>query len=128
MTLTARPMQTAFQLLVSVEDDDSRTSDDFVDVVVVEMSLSPSPGPTDPTTYPSRGEVCSFIISFRVECSEGLFGEDCSVFCEPRNDSMGHFSCGSGGERVCLDGYRDPETNCTDCVPAEGCCKPCMSV
>ena len=40
-----------------------------------------------------------------------------------RNDSTGHFTCTPGGEIVCLDGYQSPDTNCTDCSTALGCCE-----
>lgn len=41
-----------------------------------------------------------------------------------RDDSLGHFTCDPvTGERVCLDGFRDVEGNCTTCVPSPGCCK-----
>lgn len=48
---------------------------------------------------------------------------DCSRFCVPRNDADGHYKCDHNGNRVCLEGYRDPTTNCTQCVTATGCCK-----
>ena len=52
-----------------------------------------------------------------------LYGDDCSVFCEPSdNDAAGHFTCGSTGEKVCLPGYQSPDSNCTECTPADGCC------
>ena len=108
---------------MQVVDRDSATRDDFVDVLVVDMPLSPSDSPSLPALYPSRAGVSHFSISFGVECSVGLFGDQCNVFCEPRNDSTGHFMCGSGGERVCLEGYKNSSANCTDCAPAYGCCK-----
>ena len=40
----------------------------------------------------------------------------CTVFCQPRNDSLGHYTCNSLGERVCLSGYIDPSTNCVTCA------------
>ena len=64
------PLQGSFQLLVQAIDEDTGNPDDFIDVLVVDMPLSPSPSPTPPTTYTSKGGVFSFVISFQVECSE----------------------------------------------------------
>ena len=41
----------------------------------------------------------------------------CTTFCQPRDDSLGHFTCNSLGERVCLSGYTDSSTNCVTCAP-----------
>ena len=64
------PLQASFQLLVQAIDEDTGNPDDFIDVLVVDMPLSPSPSPTPPSNYTSKGGVFSFVISFRVECSE----------------------------------------------------------
>ena len=51
-----------------------------------------------------------------------LYGDACDVFCVGRNDSiLGHFTCDSQGQKVCLPGYQNVDSNCTECVPAEGC-------
>ncbi len=46
----------------------------------------------------------------RVVCREGYFGSDCSC----RDNSTGHFTCDANGTKVCLPGYQNPETNCTE--------------
>ena len=47
-------------------------------------------------------------------CSDDYYGTDCAVFCVPRDDEFGHYKCeGSTGIRICLEGYREPATNCT---------------
>ena len=51
-------------------------------------------------------------VTIRVVCREGYFGPDCG--CSPRNDSTGHFTCAANGTIVCLPGYQNPETNCTE--------------
>ena len=48
----------------------------------------------------------------RLVCREGYFGPDCG--CSPRNDSTGRFTCAANGTVVCLPGYQNPETNCTE--------------
>ena len=43
---------------------------------------------------------------------------DCSVICIPENNSDGHYKCDPfTGNRVCLEGYRDPSNGCV--TPAE---------
>ena len=48
-------------------------------------------------------------------CSEGFYGVECLVFCMARDDESGHYYCdSSNGTRICLEGYLEPETNCTE--------------
>ena len=56
-------------------------------------------------------------------CVPNYHGSNCDAFCEARNNSMGHYSCDGDGNRVCLAGYQNPSTFCTECMPADGCCK-----
>lgn len=44
--------------------------------------------------------------SYRFVCDEHYYGEGCSVFCRPRDDAFGHFTCGERGEKVCNPGWR----------------------
>ncbi len=41
-----------------------------------------------------------------------LLGPDCG--CTSRDDFTGHFTCDTNGTKVCLPGYQNPETNCTE--------------
>jgi hypothetical protein len=107
--------------VVQVFDADQGNPDDFVDILVVEQILSPSDSFTSPTAYTSEAGIFTIVISFRVECSENLYGERCDVFCKPANDSnQGFYYCDSEGQRVCFGGYQNPETNCTETVTAGG--------
>lgn len=44
--------------------------------------------------------------SYRFVCDEHYYGEGCSVFCRPRDDAFGHFTCGERGEKVCDPGWK----------------------
>ncbi|KAI8482114.1 Delta-like protein 4 [Branchiostoma belcheri] len=44
--------------------------------------------------------------AYRVVCDEHNYGEGCSVYCRPRNDVFGHYTCNEEGEKVCLDGWK----------------------
>lgn len=44
--------------------------------------------------------------SYRFVCDEHYYGDGCSVFCRPRDDAFGHFTCGERGEIVCDAGWK----------------------
>lgn len=44
--------------------------------------------------------------SYRFVCDEHYYGDGCSVFCRPRDDAFGHFTCGERGEKVCDPGWK----------------------
>ena len=60
-----------------------------------------------------------------IECDENFTGTNCrscapnyfppgECFCTPRDDSSGHYTCDPvTGERICLQGFMDPDTLCT---------------
>ena len=61
-------------------------------------------------------------LQFRLVCEDIDSVSDCSGPCVPTDNATGHFSCNaSTGERVCLEGYTDPWSRCTMCVPSAGC-------
>lgn len=51
--------------------------------------------------------------SYRFLCDEHYYGEGCSVFCRPRDDAFGHFTCGERGEIICNSGWKGQY--CTEC-------------
>ena len=44
-------------------------------------------------------------LSFRVQCEESFHGQNCTTFCQPTDNSTGHYTCGPNGERICLQEY-----------------------
>ena len=60
-------------------------------------------------------------VSVSIQCVFGFHGPNCD--CEDTDDSTGHFTCTVTGERECLEGYQNPDTNCIECVTAQGCCE-----
>ena len=66
----------------------------------------------------------TFTVSLNLACVADFYGPNCSVYCRPANSSdMGHYTCLSNGSRLCLPGYLNETTNCTSCVPGDGCSK-----
>ena len=41
----------------------------------------------------------------RVTCSRDFYGSDCKTTCVSRDDSLGHYTCDSEGDRKCLHGW-----------------------
>ncbi|XP_055025890.2 delta-like protein D [Misgurnus anguillicaudatus] len=57
--------------------------------------------------------------SYRFVCDEHYYGEGCSVFCRPRDDTFGHFTCGERGEIICISGWKGQY--CTEPICLPGC-------
>uniref|UniRef100_W5L7G4 Delta-like protein n=1 Tax=Astyanax mexicanus TaxID=7994 RepID=W5L7G4_ASTMX len=57
--------------------------------------------------------------SYRFMCDEHYYGEGCSVFCRPRDDAFGHFTCGERGEIICNSGWKGQY--CTEPICLPGC-------
>ncbi|XP_075059469.1 delta-like protein 1 [Mixophyes fleayi] len=55
--------------------------------------------------------------SYRFVCDEHYYGEGCSDYCRPRDDTFGHFSCGEKGEKVCNPGWKGQYCNEPICLP-----------
>ena len=65
-------------------------------------------------------------LQFEVNCETNYYGPYCDVECHGRDDTEGHYLCNSSGERECLEGYQNLETNCTECIAPDGCGEYCV--
>ena len=100
-------------MLVTVNDIDGN-SDDLVDKVFVQVSsLDLSSNFTDPSEYVGYYGSGNITLKFRVNCGENFYGSQCNIFCEPTDNSTGHYTCNSNGGKVCLDGWTDASSDCT---------------
>ena len=55
------------------------------------------------------------IISYEVRCQQNYYSINCSTYCLPSDNSMGHYNCDPfNGNKICLPGYQNPVTNCTE--------------
>lgn len=116
--------QGGLQLLIRVEHIGENILDDhqLIDRVIIELFLSVDESPLAFLGAGEQGTISALVSSVSVACEGGFFGADCNTFCIKRDDSTGHFECGADGSIVCLAGYQNPATNCTECVPAPNCC------
>ena len=103
---------------------------DLIDFIVIEQVLLSSTNPPAPlVNYTGRFNVATAEMAFSVACTYDFFGESCDLPCPSgRNDSLGRYRCDGNGSRACLEGYRDIETNCTTCIPLDGCCESLCNV
>ncbi len=104
-------MQGGFQLRVSVYDSDS-DADDLVDQIFAERDLEVNQSYTTVSSYTGTYGQGTMELSFKVECAQFYYGLDCTTFCEPMDNSSGHYSCDDNGNKVCLDGWVDVSTDC----------------
>ncbi len=107
-------LQGTVKLYIEVEDYDPLNSNDHVDDVYVTISLVPNSTFTPRQRYTGIYRNSRIELSFRLQCSSDLYGSNCTTYCVARNDSAGHYSCGSNGEKICLHGWSEPSSNCTD--------------
>lgn len=100
------------------------SSSDVVDNIIISPDISAVPSPNDSfsDTMTYSGNFSRLQLAFRLICGPDHYGPDCS-HCVDTNDTTGHFFCDPVTGRVCLDGYQDPLTNCTECAPATSCSK-----
>lgn len=129
-------MQGSIQLDILILDDQSETlgalvpgspipPGDLIDVVYISDVNIPASTPQS-LVMDYGGNLSRVLVglSFQVICAVNFFGSDCNSVCQGRDDPLGHFTCDPvNGRMVCLPGYQNLATNCTECVPLEGCCE-----
>ena len=106
--------QGRFQLYVQVWDVDTSTPDDKVNDIYIQNHLPVNSSWTQQyTIYGSSNYGTVWIrLSFRVQCDSNYYGSDCATYCVPMNNSNGHYTCGSTGQKICRSGWSNPSGNC----------------
>lgn len=109
-------MQGSVQLFVDVTDIDTFNSDDHVDDIYAELTVSPNTQFTTQNNFYGDFGNSRISFSFRVMCSANYFGTDCATYCVPRDDaSLGHYTCNSNtGSKICREGWTG-----VDCLTRE---------
>ena len=93
--------------------DDDVDNDELVTTFSIKQELELGASFTQPESFQGANAVGVIELSFRAACTENYFGADCATFCEERDDELGHFTCDGEGNKVCLQDYKNPSTNCT---------------
>ena len=105
-------MQGRVRLYIRVEDYDRLNRDDHVDDVYVDISASPNNVFSSRRAYTGVRGNSRIELNFRLRCTSYYYGSDCTTHCESRDNSLGHYTCGSNGQKVCRRGWSDPSNSC----------------
>lgn len=116
------------ELLFTVYDLDGTVTvgaeSDLVDNIIITPMILAVPSQNDSFTdvMTFYGNYSQLDLSFRLTCGGDHYGPEC-VFCVDTNDTMaGHYMCNrSTGEKVCLEGYQNSDSDCTECVLHQHC-------
>ena len=85
--------------------------DDIVDKIIAEPAFVIQDKFSITEKY--SGAFSSVELRFRVLCDSSYYGSTCGRFCLETNNDTGHYVCDNNGNKVCMDGYLDPDSNCT---------------
>ena len=112
-----------FQLFVRVIDNDGYFHADLIDEVY--LHIPPNLNLTVASqTIAGIFDRAVLIMEYSLTCTQNYYGSDCSTYCVPSDNSMGHYNCApSNGSKICLPEYQNPDTNCTESEKA--CNQPC---
>ena len=106
-------VQGTVTLFIEVEDNDL-FFDDHVDDVYATITQSPSSSfSSRQTSYTGVHGNSRIELSFRVQCTGDFYGSNCAINPVARDDSRGHYRCGSNGETICLSGWSEPVSDCS---------------
>ncbi len=134
------PLQSDPERLLAVEIFDLDGFGSIVDIIddvlqeiggfIVNLATVSPWNSTGPVQYSNNAGIrdadvmSTFInMSISLRCAEDYYGPECSRQCVAEDSDVGHYTCDSEGFIVCREGYRNTSTNCTQCIPAQGCCE-----
>ena len=99
---------------MKVIDDDGGLGTDLIDEIYLQIPPTLNLVETSQTVTGSF-ERAVLIMGYSLTCTQNYYGPDCSTYCVPSDNSMGHYECDtSSGNKICLPGYQNPENDCTE--------------
>ena len=106
--------QGSFTLYVRVRDRDSSFSegysDDNVDEFFITRTMSPGSNSGQLRFTGATGKALT--LRFEVDCNPNYYGSSCTTHCVAQDNNGGHFTCGSNGQKICIEGWSDPSNQC----------------
>ncbi|XP_052779047.1 protein jagged-1-like isoform X2 [Mya arenaria] len=117
----AEPWPGALYITIMVEDRDSINANDNMGKIRKIFNRVPAP-----SERKAKWNNMDFVFKYqtidaqaRVYCDKHYYGDDCSVFCEPKDDDVdGHYYCTDAGIKICRDNWHG-EACKTYCKPAD---------
>ena len=91
-------------MMVRIEDHDF-DPDDLIDIVLFNEVISPGSGWTNSRNLNGFYNAATLSGRFRVFCHQNYYGSNCLTLCVATNNSQGHYTCNSNGQKVCLSGW-----------------------
>ena len=114
-------MQGSIQLYIRVTHTISDPDQQLIDDMYIEIGNLSSCSPRMPVEqFIGNGGRVQAGLQFRLQCDPGWYGPYCDVEC---HDLDAHYQCDCNGDWECMEGYQNLETNCTECLAADGCSK-----
>nr|XP_034307744.1 delta-like protein 4 [Crassostrea gigas] len=105
--VTSWPDSGKFILKVDVWDDDVRSKDEHVEYLYKYFVIKPSGSRYNHTAKRFMlHRRTRLTLELAVFCDQFYFGPSCDIYCQSRNDSLGHYTCNSTGRKQCLKGWR----------------------
>ncbi|CAL1532974.1 unnamed protein product [Lymnaea stagnalis] len=105
----------AVKLKVEVYDVDGSSTDEHIDTLISDIYVAPSIS-MKRLILTGRTELTTDV---QIYCGSNFYGQNCSVFCVPRDNSSGHYTCDQGlGHKICHKGWvgQNCEINEDNCV------------
>ena len=99
------------------KDFDDNDDDDVVDNVFINMMLEVNTSYTALEEYTGELGSVTLLARFRVTCQREYYGRNCSIFCLIQNNIFEHYTCNQDGMIQCLEGFQNPQNNCTESKP-----------
>ena len=91
----------------------------FIDSFTVNLTFITNIYYSSPVKYSGTFGVATITFAYRFYCAENYYGNKCDIYCQPTDSYLGHYYCDFDGQKLCIDGYSNPDSNCTDIQQSE---------
>ena len=117
--ITLKLIQTSVQVNIEVLDDNGANPNVNPTRILNTQANLQSPQissnfSSDTTVDEDGSNVILLLYATRTECATNYYQLNCSVYCIPTNDSIGHCTCDTHGNKICLPDYTNISNNCLD--------------
>lgn len=104
---------------IQVYDNDQSYYGEFIDNFTMNLTFITNIYYSTPVKYSGTFGVATITFAYRFYCAENYYGNKCDIYCQPTDSYLGHYYCDFDGQKLCIDGYSNPDSNCTDIQQSE---------